>query len=118
MRPTAARRPARTILQAFESVRLPAMVFCRFLVVNQAAALFVFVQAFESLRLLADQVALDEATSSCTTDGVHVEVRIDAHNNHSPPGQPAVGEAVVPWHRSIGKYEATCCAAAGASLMS
>ncbi|PRW20169.1 hypothetical protein C2E21_9247 [Chlorella sorokiniana] len=31
-------------------------------------------QAFESLRLLADQVALDEATSSCTTDGVHVEV--------------------------------------------
>ncbi|KAI7840000.1 hypothetical protein COHA_006265 [Chlorella ohadii] len=31
-------------------------------------------QAFESLRLLADQVALDEATSSCTTEGVHVEV--------------------------------------------
>ncbi len=33
-------------------------------------------QAFESLRLLADQVALDEATSSCTTEGVHVEVRV------------------------------------------
>lgn len=33
------------------------------------------VQAFESLRLLAEQIALDEATSSCTTEGVHVEVR-------------------------------------------
>lgn len=31
-------------------------------------------QAFESLRLLAEQIALDEATSSCTTEGVHVEV--------------------------------------------
>lgn len=32
-------------------------------------------RAFLSLRLLAEQVALHEASSSCTTEGVHVEVR-------------------------------------------